>query len=231
LLFYGQVDNPLLQVCDPALLGFHLLAGSEMTTQVVRKRDPLERVGNVVEIDGRTQIIEYSDLPDVAAHRRTPERELHLWAGNIAVHVFDTAFLARESADANAQPIHRALKKVPYVDGTGRRVEPTAPNAIKFERFIFDLLPRASNALVVEVDPAEAFAPVKNAPGEATDTPESAQAAMIQRDRQLLEAAGAECPPGAVVEVNPLWALDANEATGKLPKGQRISQPTYFGPD
>ncbi|MEC7704315.1 MAG: hypothetical protein VX906_03630, partial [Candidatus Thermoplasmatota archaeon] len=44
-VFYGQVDNPLIQVCDPALIGFHIARQSEMTTQVVRKNDPLQKVG------------------------------------------------------------------------------------------------------------------------------------------------------------------------------------------
>ena len=39
-LFYGQIDNPLLAVCDPEFLGYHLLADSELTTQAVRKHDP-----------------------------------------------------------------------------------------------------------------------------------------------------------------------------------------------
>ena len=228
LLFYGQVDNPLLQICDPALLGYHLLSGSEMTTQVVEKRHALERVGNVVEIDGRTQIIEYSDLPEEAARREASNGTLDLWAGNLAVHVFNTQFLVRQAGDADALPIHRAVKKVSFVDERGQTVEPSAPNAIKFERFIFDLLPRAKNALVVEVAPADAFAPVKNAPGEASDTPETARDAMIQRDRTLLEGAGAKCDPLVEVEVNPLWAYDSGEAAAKLPAGCRISKPTYF---
>ena len=37
-----------------------------------------------------------------------------------------------------------ARKAVPFVDpATGQRVEPRSPNAIKFERFIFDALPHA----------------------------------------------------------------------------------------
>jgi len=63
-LFYAQIDNPLVQVCHPALLGYHALAESEMTTQVVRKVEPLQKVGNVVKVDGTVQIIEYSDLPE-----------------------------------------------------------------------------------------------------------------------------------------------------------------------
>ena len=68
---YGQIDNPLVQICDPELIGYHLLAESEMTSQVVEKTDPFDRVGNVVVVDGRMQIIEYSDLPDDVANRGT----------------------------------------------------------------------------------------------------------------------------------------------------------------
>ncbi|MCO6455350.1 MAG: UTP--glucose-1-phosphate uridylyltransferase, partial [Pirellulaceae bacterium] len=178
-LFYGQVDNPLTQVCEPGLIGEHLLAGSEMTTQVVRKREPLDSVGNVVSVDGRVRIIEYSDLPAEAAGRRTADGELELWAGNMAVHVFDVAFLTRVSGDPEALPLHRALKSSPYLDDAGRQVQPEGLNAWKFERFIFDLLPAARQALAVEAEAAEAFAPVKRGSAEARDTPETARAAMV----------------------------------------------------
>jgi UDP-N-acetylglucosamine/UDP-N-acetylgalactosamine diphosphorylase len=231
LVFYGQVDNPLLQICDPALLGYHLLAGSEMTTQVVAKRHALEPVGNVVEIDGQTRIIEYSDLPEQVAKRASDSGDLLLWAGNMAVHVFSVDFLTRQVGNAKSLPIHRALKKVAYVDGSGRQVQPSTPNAIKFERFIFDLLPQAKTALVVEADPAEAFAPVKNATGAAADTPETARAAMIERDRRLLRQAGVDCAPDVAVEINPLWAYDVAEIRHKLPANFRVSAPTYFSLD
>ena len=86
-LAYFQVDNPLVALCDPTLIGHHLLAESEMTTQVVRKRYPMERVGNVVLVDGSVQIIEYSDLPESAAEATDEDGQIRLWAGNIAVHV------------------------------------------------------------------------------------------------------------------------------------------------
>ena len=59
-----QIDNPLVVVCDPLFIGYHLLAKSEASTQVVAEQQPLDRVGNVVAVDGQVQIIEYSDLPD-----------------------------------------------------------------------------------------------------------------------------------------------------------------------
>ena len=68
-LFYFQVDNPLVEVCGEECIGYHLLCGAEMTSQVIAKREPLEKVGNVVELDGRPVVIEYSDLPDDVAAR------------------------------------------------------------------------------------------------------------------------------------------------------------------
>src|SRR5206468_8204184 len=78
--FYGQIDNPLLQVCDELFLGSHVLAGSEMTTQVVRKREALERVGNVVSVDRQMMVIEYSDLPDEFARQTNADGSLKFWA-------------------------------------------------------------------------------------------------------------------------------------------------------
>ena len=136
-----------------------------MSSQVIAKRDPLEQVGNVVAVDGRLVVIEYSDLPGDVAQRRNADGSLAIWAGSIAVHVFARSFLERMAASAAGLPFHVARKKVAYVDGAGRRVEPSQPNALKFERFIFDLMPSAAAAAVIEVDPARAFAPLKNASG------------------------------------------------------------------
>jgi UDP-N-acetylglucosamine/UDP-N-acetylgalactosamine diphosphorylase len=226
--FYGQIDNPLLTVCDPEFIGCHLLAQSELTTQVVAKTDPAEKVGVVVEVDGRTQIIEYVDLPDDASRERLADGSLKFWAGNIAVHLFDVGFLERTAGQADALPFHTSRKKVPYVNEQGETTQPAAPNAIRFERFIFDLLPHAQNALVVEVDKAVAFAPVKNDERAATDSPVTARNALIAQATQLLTTAGARIENGVAVEVNPLWAFDAAEARSKLPAGTLIQKPTYF---
>lgn len=229
-IFYGQIDNPLLPVCDPVMIGSHLLAGSEMTTLVVPKRDPLERVGNVVEVDGKLRVIEYMHFPQAVAERRNADGSLALWAGNLAIHVISLAFLKRMSQQANALPLHPSLKKVPHIDESGKSVAPEKPNAWRFERFIFDLLPWAKNALVVEADRQTAFAPVKNSDAEGVDCPGTARAALVALHRRWIEKAGGEVAEGVDVEINPLWALDAEEVRAKLPPGIRITKPTYFAP-
>ncbi|HJT33321.1 MAG TPA: UDPGP type 1 family protein [Pirellulales bacterium] len=227
-LFYMQVDNPLVGVCDPEFIGYHLLAGSELSTQVVAKHHPLDRVGNVVSIDGQVRIIEYSDLPDDVAQQRLTDGSLKLWAGNIAVHVFDVDLLDRASQNEGDLPFHLARKKVPYLDDGGRLIEPAEPNAIKFEQFIFDLLPAARQPLVVEVDEAACFAPVKNALGAERDSPEKVQAQMIALHRSWLEQAGANIAPGVPVEISPLFALDAKELRAKPNFPRTISERLYL---
>lgn len=233
-LFYAQVDNPLVRLGDPEFLGHHIMAGSEMTTLVVRKRYPTEKVGNVVIVDGRVQIIEYSDLPAKAAEACDAEGRLKLWAGNIAVHVMDTDFLRRVANDASQLPFHRANKKVPFIDDDGNLVEPEQPNAIKFERFIFDLLPAAENAFVVEGNQAEVFAPVKNADGAANDTPAAARQQIVDLHKGWLQAAGVQVADDVLVEINPVLAGDAAEVhaavqSGQLPaSGSTITNDHYF---
>ncbi|QDS90356.1 putative uridylyltransferase [Rosistilla ulvae] len=229
-LAYAQVDNPLANPCDAALIGHHILADSDMTTQVVRKRAPLERVGNVVLVDGKVQIIEYIHLPESAARQTEADGSLRLWAGNIAIHVFKTSFLKQATDHDDNLAFNRAYKKVPYVDGSGNVVSPADPNAIKFERFIFDLLPMAKNAFVVEGVAAEIFAPVKNADGAPSDTPAAARRAISDLHRGWLTAAGAKVAAGVSVEINPEWAQDAEEVADRIESGLSVAEDRYFEP-
>jgi UDP-N-acetylglucosamine/UDP-N-acetylgalactosamine diphosphorylase len=227
-LFYFQVDNPLVDICGREFLGYHLLANSELSTQVIAKRDPLERVGNVVRVGDRLMVIEYSDLSDAAAIRRNADGSLRIWAGSIAVHGIAATLLRRLADTADGLPFHIARKKVAYIDPSGDSIKPSEPNAIKFERFIFDLIPSARNAIVVEVDPAKGFGPLKNASGAKDDTPESVRTQMMAVARDWLRQAGAQVEDDAIVEISPLFALDAEELAKKIAPGTTITEPTFF---
>src|SRR2546421_4762916 len=75
-VFYLQVDNPMIAIGDPGFVGAHRLAGADVSSKVVRKRDPGEKVGIVAERAGRQLVIEYSDLPEALASMRRPDGEL-----------------------------------------------------------------------------------------------------------------------------------------------------------
>ncbi|MBI3864392.1 MAG: UDPGP type 1 family protein, partial [Planctomycetia bacterium] len=205
-VYYHQVDNPLARVCDPAFLGFHLRMGSEVSTKVVAKLSPEERMGVAVELDGRTQIIEYSDLPHDMAAERDAAGELKFWAGSTAIHVFSRSFLERLRAARIELPFHRAIKAVPHIDDAGALVEPKAENAIKFERFIFDVLPLAERSLVVEARRDDEFCPLKNKSGDFSA--EHVKRSLSELYAGWLRSAGATIPEQATVEISPLYAFD-----------------------
>jgi len=201
-LFYHQVDNPLVQICDPMYLGFHLGAGAEMSCKVVRKQDPMEKVGVLARANAETLVIEYTELTDAHRHARDANGELRFWAGNMALHVFSLPFLRRVSGEADRWlRFHASEKKMPMVDDAGGVITPAAPNGRKLERFVFDALPAARTVCVVETSREREYAPVKNA--EGPDSPTTARQALMLRYRSWLAAAGIALPaPDARVEID-----------------------------
>jgi UDP-N-acetylglucosamine/UDP-N-acetylgalactosamine diphosphorylase len=224
-----QVDNPLALPLDREFLGYHVLSAAEFSTQVVRKREPAERVGVVVEEGGRHVVVEYSDLPPALAAERLPDGRLRFDAGSIAIHAFSKSFLDRAASRNDSLPLHLAHKVVPFIDAQGTLVTPRAPNAIKFERFIFDLMPLATKVCVIEVDPAEGFAPLKNPPGAAADTLGHVQAALVAHARRLIERSGARVADGIDVELDAIAILDEADIARAIPPGTRIERPIVVG--
>jgi UDP-N-acetylglucosamine/UDP-N-acetylgalactosamine diphosphorylase len=232
-VFYFQVDNPVLKMADPLFLGHHLRTDSEVSTKVVAKEGPTDKLGNLVLINGRCGIIEYSDLPDTLAHQRDEQGRLRFRVGNPAIHLFSVAFLESVSQGAGRIPFHVARKKVPYLDDAGNLVQPATENALKFEMFIFDVLPRAERWSVVETNRREDFQPLKNATGP--DSPQTVRQAISDLAGDWLEGAGVRVPRtaqgGAAVplEISPLFALDAEELARKVKPGSAVAEAGYFG--
>jgi len=242
-LFYLQVDNPLAPICDCELLGFHLLAESQLTSIAVAKGQPHDKLGNFVTVDGALYVIEYSDFPDDVAQLRDDSGALRFWAGSIAVHVFDLSLLERAADATDGLPFHSARKKVPAInqarhspppgerargDRAGELYPLEQTDALKFERFIFDLLPIAERPMVVEFPEEECFAPLKNAPGATKDTAAYVQELMFAQYGRWLEAAGARVAAGVNVELSPLYALDAAGVAERVSASQSFSKSQYL---
>lgn len=219
-LYYFQVDNPLVPIPDPVLLGHHRLGHAEMSTKVVPKRSPDEKVGVLCEREGRTCVIEYSDLDEARMNERDADGDLVFRGGNIAVHALERSFIERIVETGEGLPYHRAHKKIPFVDERGNRVEPTNPNGTKFEMFVFDALPEARKTVTQEVAREDEFAPVKNAHGE--DSPDTSRRALTEAYARWLRAAGVDVPrdadglvPGAI-EISPRFAHDAASCAARV---------------
>ena len=229
-VFYFQVDNPLVRIAEPSFIGLHREADAELSFKVVERVSPDEKLGVVVLVNGRPQVIEYSDLPAELASRRVPDGSLELWAGSVAVHILERSFIER-LVGGNRLPFHRAVKKVGYVDDKGQSIKPAEPNAVKFEQFIFDALPLAERWAIVETDRTGEFEPLKNAIG--LDSPATVHQQMSNQFGDWLEQAGATVarrPDGSVpfgIEISPMFALDAAELKSKIEPGLIVEQPIY----
>lgn len=224
---YFQVDNPLVKVADPLFLGLHASApdsSGQMSSKMLPKAYAEEKVGLFVEIDGRTQVVEYSDMPMDLQRQTNSDGTLQFVAGNPAIHAFSVDFVEKVNTDpAFDLPYHKAVKKIPYYDpASGKQVTPTEPNGVKLERFVFDALPFARQSIILETSRVHEFAPIKNATG--IDSPESSAQLQTQRAALWLDSVGIRIPRkpdgtiDCVIEISPLTALEPEDLRNhKLP--------------
>lgn len=228
-LSYFQVDNPTVKVVDPVFIGLHAAAPDstgQMSSKMTPKAYPEEKVGVFCNVNGKTEVIEYSDLPMELQRQRLDDGGLRFIAGSIAIHIISTAFVEKLGTDPSfSLPYHRAEKKVPHVDlATGNLVSPQTSNGVKLEKFIFDALAMCDSvagrgSIVYETDRVEEFAPIKNATG--VDSPETSRELQTQRAARWIEKAGGRVPrgtdgkPQCVLEIKATTALEAEDLKGK----------------
>jgi UDP-N-acetylglucosamine/UDP-N-acetylgalactosamine diphosphorylase len=217
-LSFFQVDNPLVRCVDAEFIGFHLDAKSEMSSKMVPKAYPEEKVGHFCLQDGKIVVVEYSDMPVSMQRETLANGALRYSAGSIAIHVIDREFARRMAgghspelgvkgselggaepltpnpelltgAGTPALPFHRADKKIVTVDASGQPVKPEKANGVKFEMFVFDAIPYARNSIVIETARADDFSPVKNA--EGLDSPKTCREDQLRQFARWLKSAGA----------------------------------------
>jgi UDP-N-acetylglucosamine/UDP-N-acetylgalactosamine diphosphorylase len=225
ILSYFQVDNPLIEMTDPAFIGLHSERKADMSVKVCTKCDANEAVGIVAVRDGRNAVVEYTELTQQQKNEKLPNGEFKFLYGSMAIHVFSLDFLNKE---ARAElPLHVAHKKVPYCDENGKTVKPEAPNAYKFEKFIFDVLPVAERSVILEFAREDEFSPVKNATG--SDSPATAQRDMMRKFARWLKQSGVEVPTDKdsnlvyKIEIDPCYALDVEDLRKKLTRNLKIT--------
>jgi UDP-N-acetylglucosamine/UDP-N-acetylgalactosamine diphosphorylase len=226
VMSYFQVDNPLVNVFDPLFIGLHVLDQAEMSSKALVKVCPKEKVGNFCLVDGRVTVIEYSDLPDELAERHNPDGSAVFSLGNPAIHVINRTFVEKLNSEGFSLPLHRAVKKIPHIDGAGRYIEPQEPNGVKLESFVFDALPLASRSVILETLREQEFAPVKNATG--VDSAETARQLMLARAADWLESAGVAVPrkddgtADCRIEIAPSFALEPDDVKEQLEQVPQI---------
>lgn len=185
-----SVDNVLCKVADPTFVGYCVTNDADCANKVVWKDRANERVGVVAKKSGRYCIVEYSEMDEEAAALTDPvSGRLRFGAANICNHFYRFDFLKACCAQEDVAEYHVAHKKIPAVNADGDVV---ATAAVKLESFIFDVFPLSQSMMVLGVPREDEFAPVKNAPDAATDTPDTARHLLSEQCKRWLITAGGE---------------------------------------
>ena len=170
-LFIGGVDNCLVKMVDPLLMGIAIQKQVTAAGKSVVKANPKENVGVFCKKNGKPSVVEYTEIPEEMAQARDERGELIYGESHILCNLFNIN--AVERMGTKPLPYHSAFKKATYIDKNGNKVVPDGPNAYKFEAFLFDAFGELDDMAILRVKREEEFAPVKNATG--VDSPETAR--------------------------------------------------------
>lgn len=170
-IFIGAVDNALLNMVDPMLIGLTIDEKNMIASKSIPKNSPKEKVGVFCKANGVPSVIEYSELPEKMAEQRDEDGELLYGEAHIMCNLFSLEALEKISKEN--LPYHVANKKTNYMNEKGEFIEVTEPNAYKFEAFIFDAFNLFDNISILRGKREEDFAPVKNK--EGNDSPDTAK--------------------------------------------------------
>uniref|UniRef100_A0AC35TM30 UDP-N-acetylglucosamine pyrophosphorylase n=1 Tax=Rhabditophanes sp. KR3021 TaxID=114890 RepID=A0AC35TM30_9BILA len=163
-----SVDNLMAKVCDPLAIGIMISEGAEVLNKVIERVKPDEPCGLMVQAKvgdnlWKSKVVEYSEIDPALAQARNADESLKFKYANICNHFFTFDFLEDLYMNEVRLPYHKAIKKVGvYDENTCKIVAPTKPNAVKLERFIFDLFDHAKKVVTMTVQRNLEFSPIKN---------------------------------------------------------------------
>ena len=172
-VFIGGVDNCLVKMVDPVLMGIAIDKGVTVACKSVVKANPHEKVGVFCKRNGKPNVIEYSEITDDMAEARDENGELLYGESHILCNLFNISAIERMGSEP--LPYHIAYKKAKYMDKDGKIIVPDSPNAYKFEAFLFDAFGEVDEMAILRVKREEEFAPVKNSDDVGVDCPKTAR--------------------------------------------------------
>ena len=169
-VFIGSVDNALLNMVDPMLLGLTKKRETEIASKTIVKNSPYEKVGVFCKKNGKPGVIEYSEIPETLIEEVDENGELMYGESHIMCNLYTLDAIEKI---ANVElPYHSAHKKVDFMQEDGNMFYAKEANGYKYEAFIFDGFELFDDITLYRGKREEDFAPVKNA--EGVDSPETA---------------------------------------------------------
>lgn len=227
-----SVDNVLCKAVDPVFIGYCIENDADCANKVVWKDRPDESVGVFAKKNGRVCVVEYSELDRESSELMDPvSGKLAFGAANICNHFYRLDFLKFCCNLEEFAEYHVAKKKIPYVDDQGKTITPTTNSGIKLETFIFDVFQHSKNMRVLGVSREDEFAPVKNAPGAATDSPDTTRHLVSEQCKRWLLNAGAtfDDSTNGLCEVMPSLSYNGEGLDETVKRYSPIRLPVVLG--
>ena len=162
-VFFGGIDNVLLQNVDPLFIGLTYKNNFEIASKSIFKQKPLEKTAVYCRKNGKPAILDYDDIDIKLSVSRFEDGKYKYREANIISHLMTID--AVKKACSIELPYHRAFKKNAFVNEEGMKQVPDKPNSFKFENFIFDSFMFFDDMLLLRVNEDEEFAPIKDFTG------------------------------------------------------------------
>lgn len=169
-VFTCGVDNPLVNMVDPYLLGLAITKNCKLATRSLVKTSPSEKIGVICKQNNKVKVIEYTELSEEMANKVNDNGDLLFGESHVMFNLFSLDAIKKIANEK--LPYHIAFKKNSYLDENGTLVKPEKPNSYKFESFIFDSFELFDDMAILRGNRENEFAPIKNA--EGSDSPETA---------------------------------------------------------
>ena len=151
------IDNALADPFDPEFIGFTARHFADAALKAVKRQSPDEKMGVLVELNGKLKVVEYSEISATAAFKFN--------LSSTGMFCLSMEFIRYLCQDLQVDlPLHLARKKAHVLKGDVQE----EVYVWKCERFLFDLLDHVRKSAVLVCPREKIYAPLKNAVGDCS---------------------------------------------------------------
>lgn len=219
------VDNPLADPFDPELIGYHFRMKADVVIKAVPRLSANEKMGVVGRRNGKTCVVEYSELSDADMLAVDVDGSPRYSIANTSLFSFHMDFIQKIATDRDCVlPLHLARKQAPVMLTTAQGSCIELVKIWKFETFIFDLLPFAQHVEVLLYPRGLSYAPLKNASGEKSL--KTVQEALLAFDRHIYSTLSGLPSPSTPFELHPSFYYPTSEIAMRW-KGRELPSDSY----
>ena len=159
-IFFSGVDNVILEIVDPLLLGLTFYNNKLIASKTLFKKNKNDPDWIFARRNGKPAIINSCHLTETMKEAKNNNGNYLYREINMLAHLFHISAL--EKITKVSLPYHRAFKKNTFVNEEGMKQVPESPNTFKFETFIFDSFALFDDIELLRVEEDEDCAPIKD---------------------------------------------------------------------